>query len=45
VEQPRKSRVPPRSIDFTLNQIGKNKRRAAKILGIAERTLRSRVTA
>jgi DNA-binding NtrC family response regulator len=30
-------------IQFTLNQIGNNKRRAAKILGIGERTLHSRV--
>jgi transcriptional regulator with PAS, ATPase and Fis domain len=30
-------------IHFTLNQIGNNKRRAAKILGIGERTLHSRV--
>jgi DNA-binding NtrC family response regulator len=31
-------------IQFTLGQIGNNKRRAAKILGIGERTLHSRVT-
>jgi len=30
-------------IQFTLNRIGNNKRRAAKILGIGERTLHSRV--
>jgi len=30
-------------IQFTLSQIGNNKRRAAKILGIGERTLHSRV--
>jgi DNA-binding NtrC family response regulator len=30
-------------IQFTLGQIGNNKRRAAKILGIGERTLHSRV--
>jgi DNA-binding NtrC family response regulator len=30
-------------IEFTLSQIGNNKRRAAKILGIGERTLHSRV--
>jgi DNA-binding NtrC family response regulator len=30
-------------IDFTLRQIGNNKRRAAKILGISERTLHNRV--
>jgi DNA-binding NtrC family response regulator len=30
-------------IHYTLNQIGNNKRRAAKILGIGERTLHSRV--
>ncbi len=30
-------------IQFTLNQIGNNKRRAARILGIGERTLHSRV--
>ncbi len=30
-------------IQFTLNQIGNNKRRAAKILGIGERTLHSRM--
>jgi DNA-binding NtrC family response regulator len=30
-------------IQFTLNHIGNNKRRAAKILGIGERTLHSRV--
>jgi DNA-binding NtrC family response regulator len=30
-------------IQFTLNLIGNNKRRAAKILGIGERTLHSRV--
>jgi len=31
-------------IQFTLSQIGNNKRRAAKILGIGERTLHSRVS-
>jgi DNA-binding NtrC family response regulator len=30
-------------IQFTLDKIGNNKRRAAKILGIGERTLHSRV--